>query len=105
MAIATLLDFLRGDMYLEMDRYITKNFALLEKTLLIWGMLYRDMFAIQFTEDDNSTLPYPLSESVFLFDIVQQVLDDSIKKIKNALPPSTGKPDNGSAPIPGPSGH
>ena len=105
MAIETLLDFLRGDMYLGMDRYITENFALLEKTLLIWGMLYRDMFAIQFTEDDNSTLPYPLSESVFLFDIVQQVLDDSIKKIKNALPPLTGKPDLGSAPIPGPSGH
>ena len=41
----------------------------------------------------------------FLFDIVQQILDDSIKKIKNALPPSTGKPDLGSAPIPGPSGH
>ena len=71
MAIGTLLDFLRGDMYLGMDRYITENFALLEKTLLIWGMLYRDMFAIQFTEDDNSTLPYPLSESVFFFDIVQ----------------------------------
>ena len=105
MAIATLLDFLRGDMYLGMDRYITENFALLEKTLLIWGMLYRDMFAIQSTEDNNSTLSYPLSESVFHFDIVQQILNDSIKKIKNALPPLTEKSDLGSAPIPGPSGH
>ena len=63
------------------------------------------MFAIQFTKDDNSTLLYPLSELVFLFDIVQQVLDNSIKKIKNALLSLTGKPDLGSAPIPGPSSH
>ena len=40
MAIDSLLEFLRGEMYLGMDGYLTENIALLEKTLLVWEMLH-----------------------------------------------------------------
>lgn len=81
-----LLDYFKGKTFLTLGGFVTDNTIILERTLLAWGLFYRDVTKLRDQEASDAPLPPPLCDSLVFPDAAIKALNEAVERMYNAIP-------------------